>query len=60
MVLTGVAAARRWEQRFPLSHVRYLGSLGVDLMPPCGWRGGYSTPYRTGFGLQFDVEAAAR
>jgi competence protein ComEC len=58
MTLTGVAAARRWEQRFPLNHVRYLESLGVDLDEPVRLTGRViSTPYRTGYGTQFDVEA---
>ena len=58
MMFTGVAAARRWEQRFPLNHVRYLESLGVDLNDPVRLEGRViSTPYRTGYGLQFDVEA---
>ena len=58
MMLTGVAGARRWEQRFPLNHVRYLESLGVDLDSPLRLEGRViSTPYRTGYGLQFDLEA---
>ncbi len=58
MMFTGVAAARRWEQRFPLNHVRYLESLGVDLNDPVRLEGRViSTPYRTGYGFQFDVEA---
>jgi competence protein ComEC len=58
MTLTGVAAARRWEQRFPLNHVRYLGSLGVDLNSPVRLKGRViSTPYHTGYGSQFDVGA---
>ena len=57
-MFTGVAASRRWEQRFPLNHVRYLESLGVDLNDPVRLEGRViSTPYRTGYGLQFDVEA---
>ncbi len=58
MTLTGVAATRRWEQRFPLNHVRYLESRGVDLSDPVRLEGRViSTPYRTGYGLQFDVDA---
>jgi competence protein ComEC len=58
MVFTGFAAARRWEQRFPFTHVRYLESLGADLNDPVRLRGRVvSTPYRTGYALQFDVEA---
>ena len=58
MMFTGVAASRRWEQRFPLNHVRYLESRGADLNDPVRLEGRViSTPYRTGYGLQFDVEA---
>jgi competence protein ComEC len=58
LMLTGVAASRRWEQRFPLDHVRYLESMGMDLKDPVRLEGRViSTPYRTGYGLQFDVEA---
>jgi len=58
LMFTGVAASRRWEQRFPLNHVRYLESRGVDLRDPVRLEGTViSTPYRTGYGLQFDVEA---
>ncbi len=58
MTLTGVAAARRWEQRFSPCHVRYLESLGAELDDPVLLRGTVvSTPYRVGYGTQFDVEA---
>jgi len=58
MTFTGVAATHCWEHRFPLNHVRYLESMGVDLRDPVRLRGRViSTPYRTGYGLQFDVEA---
>lgn len=58
LMFTGVVAARRWEQRFPLHHVRYLESLGVSLQDPVRLEGKViSSPYRTGYGLQFDVEA---
>jgi competence protein ComEC len=58
MMFTGVAASSRWEQRFPLNHVRYLESRGVNLNDPVRLEGRViSTPYRTGYGLQFDVEA---
>ena len=57
MTFTGVAAARHWEQRLPLNHVRYLESFGADLSDPVRLEGRViSTPYRTGYGLQFDVE----
>jgi len=58
MTFTGVAVSRRWEQRFPPNHVRYLESAGVDLNDPVRLEGRViSTPYRTGYGSQFDVEA---
>ena len=58
LLLTGVAAARRWEQRFPLNHVRYLESLGINVNDPVWLEGRViSTPYRTGYAMQFDVEA---
>ncbi|MGD1101161.1 MAG: ComEC/Rec2 family competence protein [Terriglobia bacterium] len=58
LMLTGVGAARRWDQRFPPNHVRYLESVGVNLDDPVRLEGRViSTPYRTGYGLQFDVEA---
>jgi competence protein ComEC len=58
LMFTGVAASRRWEQRFPPKHVRYLVSLGVNLEEPVRLEGRViSTPYRSGYGLQFDVEA---
>ena len=58
MMLTGVGAARRWEQRFPLTHVRYLETVGVNLDDPVLLTGRIITsPYRTGYGTQFDVEA---
>src|ERR1019366_4093486 len=58
MLLTGVADARQWEQRFPPDHVCYLESRGVNLNEPLRVQGTViSTPYRTGYGLQFDVES---
>ena len=58
LMFSGVAASRRWVNRFPLNHVRYLESLGVDLNDPVRLEGRViTTPYRTGYGLQFDVEA---
>ena len=58
MVFTGFAECHRWEQRFPLNHVRYLGSMGADLGEPLRLRARViSTPYRSGYGVQFDVEA---
>ena len=58
MVFTGYAGARRWEHRFPRNHVRYLESLGASLDEPVRLEGRViSTPYGTGYGSQFDVEA---
>jgi competence protein ComEC len=58
IMLTGVADARRWGQRFSLNHVCYLESRGADLDNPVRLEGRViTTPYRTGYGLQFDVEA---
>jgi competence protein ComEC len=58
MIFTGVAAARRWERRFPLNHVRYLESLGADLSEPVRLEGRViSTPYNSGYATQFDVES---
>ncbi len=57
LMFTGVAAARRWDQRFPRNHVRYLESMGLDLNDAVRLRGSVvSTPYRSGYGVQFDVE----
>ena len=58
MTFTGFAVMRRWEHRFPLSHVRYCESFGVDLREPVRLEGRViSTPYSTGYAWQFDVEA---
>jgi competence protein ComEC len=58
MIFSGMAAARRWEHRFPSQHVRYLESRGVNLNEPVRLEGQViCTPYRTGYGFQFDVEA---
>ncbi len=58
MVFAGVADSMRWQQRFPLNHVRYVESRGADLTEPVRLEGRViSTPYRTGYGMQFDVDA---
>jgi len=58
MVFTGFAGARRGEQRFPLTHVRYLESMGADMNQPVRLAGRVlSTPYRSGNAWQFDVQA---
>jgi competence protein ComEC len=55
---TGVAALRLHARRFPWNHVAHLESLGVDLADPVRLEGRViSTPYRTGYGMQFDLEA---
>jgi competence protein ComEC len=55
---TSVAAARLYVRRFPWNHVAHLESLGVDLSDPVRLEGRViSTPYRTGYGMQFDLEA---
>ncbi len=57
LLATGVASGRLWERRFPLHHVSHLESLGVDLRDPVRLEGRLiSTPSRTGYGLQFDIE----
>ena len=56
-VVAGVAAARLFEVRFPPNHVRYLESWGGDPTDPVRLEGRLvSTPQRTSYGLQFDVE----
>jgi competence protein ComEC len=58
LVPTGIAAARHHARRFPWNHVSHLASLGVDLGDPVRLEGRViSTPYRTGYGMQFDLEA---
>jgi len=56
-VAAGAAAGRLFEVRFPPSHVSRLAELGVDLADPVRLEGRLvSTPLRTSYGLQFDVE----
>ncbi len=58
MVLAGVADSKCWELRFPLNDIRYVESRGADLQGSVRLEGQViSTPYRSGYGLQFDVEA---
>ncbi len=58
-VAAGAAASRTFEVRFPPNHVRYLQSLGVDLADPIRVEGRVvSTPLRSPYGLQFDVDVA--
>ena len=58
MTFIGMADTWRWERRFPVNDVRYVESAGVDLNHTVKLEGRViSTPYRTGYGLQFDVEA---
>jgi competence protein ComEC len=53
----GASAAGLFEFRFPPNHVRRLEALGVDLEDPVRLEGVVvSTPSRTPYGLQFDLE----
>jgi len=57
LVPTGVAAMRLYPQRFSRNHVCHLESLGVDVSEPVRLEGKViSSPYRTGYGMQFDLE----
>ncbi len=56
--IAGATTSFLFEVRFPPSHVRYLTSSGIDLADPVRLEGVLiSTPMRTAYGLQFDVEA---
>lgn len=55
-VLAGAAAVRLFPVRFPANHVSHLETLGVDPEDPVRLEGALvSTPFRTSYGLQFDV-----
>ena len=57
-VAAGGTASRLFEQRFSPNHVSHLNLLGVDLNDPVRLEGRIvSTPFRTAYGLQFDLEA---
>jgi len=53
----GACAGGLFEYRFPPNHVSKLAAQGVDLQDPIRLQGRViSTPIRTGYGLQFDLE----
>ena len=53
----GASAGCLFEYRFPPHHVSNLAALGVDLQDPIRLKGQIiSTPRRTAYGLQFDLE----
>lgn len=54
----GASAGCLFEYRFPPNHVSRLAAQGVDLGDPIRLEGQIiSTPIRTAYGLQFDLEA---
>jgi predicted membrane metal-binding protein len=56
-VVAGATAAHLFEFRFPPYHVSRLATSGVDLDDPVRLQGRLvSTPQRTSYGLQFDVD----
>jgi competence protein ComEC len=56
-VASGASAACLFEYRFPPNHVSKLAAQGVDLQDPLRLQGRLiSTPLRTAYGLQFDLE----
>ncbi len=57
-IAAGAAAGRLFDQRFPPNHVSHLEARGVDLSDPVRLEGRIvTTPFRTSYGLQFDIEA---
>lgn len=57
--IAGATTAFLFEFRFPPNHVRYLASSGIDVAAPVRLEGALaSTPIRTRYGLEFDVEAS--
>ena len=57
-VAAGSASSLLFAARFPPHHVRYLANSGIDLTGPIRLGGVLvSTPLRTPYGLQFDVDA---
>jgi predicted membrane metal-binding protein len=59
-LFAGGATARLFEIRFPPNHVSHLESLGIDVSEPVvleGWL--VSSPQRTSYGSQFDVEVTS-
>ena len=58
LAATGVVRARLWERRFPLNHVSRLEFLADDVSGAVQLEARVvSTPYRTAYARQFDVEA---
>src|SRR5579859_7527513 len=56
--IAGATTAFLFEFRFPPNHVRYLASSGIDIAAPVRLEGVLvSTPIRTTYGLDFDMEA---
>jgi len=54
----GASAGCLFEHRFPPNHVSNLAAQGIDLLDPVRLQGQViSTPIRTAYGLQFDLEA---
>src|SRR5260370_30505169 len=54
----GAVASRLFQFRFPPNHVSNLEQQGFDLTRPVRLEGVVvSTPYRSAYGLQFDVQA---
>ncbi len=59
-VFAGAAAARLFEIRFPPNHISHMAVSGIDLSGPIRLEGYLvSSPLRTSYGLQFDVEATS-
>lgn len=58
--LSGTAAARLFEFRFPPQHVSHLADRGIDLREPV-WVAGrlVSSPLRLSSGLQFDLDVSS-
>src|SRR5579859_770038 len=57
--IAGATTAYLFEFRFPPNHVRYLASSGIDVAAPVRLEGVLvSTPLRTKYGLEFDIEAS--
>ena len=56
-LVAGASAGCLFEYRFPPNHVSKLAAQGVDLQDPIRLEGQViSTPIRTAYGLQFDLE----
>jgi competence protein ComEC len=54
----GASAGCLFEHRFPPNHVSNLAAQGIDLQDPIRLQGRViSTPIRTAYGVQFDLEA---